>query len=324
MDSMTPFVLHSPNSLAQALALLDAHPQGRVIAGGTDLLPNLRHGVGAPDHLIDLHAIDALQQIRRNAGAWHIGAGVTLQQLASHADIQSELPALAQAAAAIAGPSHRSVATLGGNLCLDTRCVFYNQSAWWRQSNGYCLKHRGDICHVAPQGARCHAAWSGDLAPALIALDASIDILGSLGPRNVPLADFYVEDGAKPLTLLAGELVTGVHIGAQAPGMRCGYRKARVRAALDFPLAGVGACIVMTDGVLHAMRVALTGTNSRPFLLEGTEALCGAGVTQELLDALGKLVKKQVNPMRTTVTTANYRRQVAAVLAQRLVSELAS
>ena len=323
MDSMTPFVLHSPKSMAQALALLQAHPGGRLIAGGTDLLPNLRHGIGAPDPLIDLSGIAETRHIRRGADVWHIGAGVTLQQLELYADIRSEMPALSQAAASIAGPGHRAVATLGGNLCLDTRCVFYNQSEWWRQSNDYCLKHRGDVCHVAPQGGRCHAAWSGDLAPALIALNARVDILGALGPRSIPLADFYVDDGARPLALHAGELVTGVHIAAQPEGMRCGYRKARVRAAIDFPLAGVGACIVMTDGVLRDLRVALTGTNSRPFLLEGTEALCGAVVTQELLDALGKLVKKQVNPMRTTATPSNYRRQVAAVLAQRLIGELA-
>ena len=321
---MTAFVLRAPRSAVQAVALLAANPQARIIAGGTDLMPNLRRGIGAPDQLIDLRLIDELQHIERSGKAWYIGAGVTLQQLAAHAQIQAELPALAQAAAAIAGPSHRTVATLGGNLCLDTRCVFYNQSEWWRQSNSYCLKYRGDICHVAPQGARCHAAWSGDLAPALIALDASIDILGASGLRNLPLADFYVDDGAKPLTLAPGELVMGVRIAAQAQGMRCGYRKARVRGAIDFPLAGVAARVVMTQAVLIDLRVALSGTNSRPFLLEGTETLCNTPVTPELLGALGKLVQKQVSPMRTTVTGSNYRRQVAAVLAQRLVRELGS
>ena len=251
-----------------------------------------------------------------------MGAGVTLRELASSAALQSELPALAQAAAAVAGPSHRTVATLGGNLCLDTRCVFYNQSEWWRQSNNYCLKLGGDSCHVAPQGARCHAAFSGDLAPALIALAASIELLHSSGPRSLPLEDFYQDDGANALTLRPGELVTGVRIPAQAQGMRSGYRKARVRGAMDFPLAGVALRVLLTDGVLRQLRVALTGTNSQPILLTGTEALCNQPVTAEVLAALGKLVQKQVSPMRSTVTASNYRRQAASVLAQRLLAEL--
>ena len=322
MDSMTSFGVQSPHTAAAAVALLVANPHAKLIAGGTDLMPNLRHGIGAPDGLIDLNQIEELNQIERSGQGWIIGAGVTLAQLATHADVCSELPALAQAAASVAGPGHRSVATLGGNLCLDTRCVFYNQSEWWRESNNFCLKRGGDVCHVAPQGKRCHAAWSGDLAPALIALGASIDILGPTGSRRLPLNDFYVDDGAKPLTLAAGEFITAVRIPEPTSGMRCGYRKARIRGAIDFPLAGVAACVVVTDSVLTELRVALTGTNSRPILLTGAEALCQQPVTPELLTALGKLVQKQVNPMRTSGTSAAYRRQVAAVLAQRLLSEL--
>ena len=322
MDSITSFVIQSPRSLTEAVALLAANPQAKIIAGGTDLIPNLRHGIGAPDGLIDLDGIAELGRIERSGQGWKLGAGVTLAQLATRADVCSELPVLAQAAATVAGPGHRTVATLGGNLCLDTRCVFYNQSEWWRQSNSYCLKRGGDVCHVAPQGKRCYAAWSGDLAPALIALGASIDILGPTGLRRLPLNDFYVDDGAQALSLGTGELVTAVHIAAQTSGMRCGYRKARIRGAIDFPLAGVAACLVGTQDGLTELRVALTGTNSRPFLLTGTEALCQQPVTPELLSALGKLVQKQVSPMRTTGTSAAYRRQVASVLAQRLLREL--
>jgi len=319
---MTSFVMQSPRSAAAAVALLAAQPQTKIIAGGTDLIPNLRRGIGAPQHLIDLSCMDELGQIERSGQRWILGAGVTLKQLVSHAELASDLPALAQAAATVAGPAHRSVATLGGNLCLDTRCVFYNQSQWWRESNHCCLKHGGEVCHVAPQGARCHAAWSGDLAPALLALNASIDILGPQGLRQLPLTDFYVDDGAQPLTLAAAELITAVHLPAQTKGMRSGYRKARVRGAIDFPLAGVAACCAVSQGMLTELRVALTGTNSSPFLLAGTEALCHTPVNAALLSALGKLVQKQVSPMRTTLTSAAYRRQVASVLAQRLVREL--
>ena len=320
---MTPFVLRSPKSVAEAVHMLAAEPRARAVAGGTDLLPNLRRGIGAPEQLIDLGALTELQHLGREGRGWHLGAGVTLGQLASSSEIASALPVLAQAAAAVAGPSHRTVATLGGNLCLDTRCVFYNQSEWWRQSNNYCLKYRGDVCHVAPQGARCHAAWSGDLAPALIALDASVEIVRQEGSRHVPLHEFYQDDGARPLILLPGELLTSVRVPAQADGMRCGYRKARVRAAVDFPLAGVAIRVLVANGLLTDLRVALTGTNSQPLLLQGTEALCGKPLSAEVLTALAKLVQKQVSPMRSTVTASNYRRQVATVLAQRLLGDLA-
>lgn len=323
MDALTPFEVRSPDSVAQALALLTVHPKAKLLAGGTDLMPNLRRGIGSPDLLIDLSRVSELQQCRSEGQDWRIGAGVSLQYLAGNAEVQAGLPALAQAAAAVAGPSHRTVATLGGNLCLDTRCVFYNQSEWWRQSNDYCLKYRGDTCHVAPQGSRCHAAWSGDLAPALIALDASVEVGSQQGTRVLPLADLYQDDGARAVKLEPGEMLLGVRVPGLADGTRCAYRKARVRGAVDFPLAGVALRLRLLDGLLVELRVALGGTNSNPLLLQGTEALCGKAVSAETLAALGKLVQKQVSPMRSTVTASNYRRQVAVVLAQRLLGELA-
>jgi 4-hydroxybenzoyl-CoA reductase subunit beta len=323
VEQLAPFTLHRAGTVAQAAALLAGLPGARVIAGGTDLVPNLRRGIGSPPALVDVSAIAGIDEVGRDAQGWRFGAGVTLARLAADAAIARELPALAQAAASVAGPGHRTVATLGGNLCLDTRCVYYNQSAWWRQANDYCLKHGGTTCHVAPQGTRCHAAFSGDLAPALIALDATVEIAGTAGVRTLPLADLYADDGAAALRLRAGELVVAVRVPPQPPGSRSGYRKARVRGAMDFPLAGVAMRASFDGGTLAGLRVALTGTNSRPLPLEGADALCGAPVDAAMLAALGKRVGKQVSPMRTTVTASNYRRQVAVVLAQRLLRDLA-
>ncbi|HEX7440793.1 MAG TPA: FAD binding domain-containing protein, partial [Caldimonas sp.] len=215
-----------------------------------------------------------------------------------------------------------SVATLGGNLCLDTRCVFYNQSEWWRAANRYCLKRGGDVCHVAPQGQHCHAAFSGDLAPALLVLGAEVELVSSRGTRRAPLAEIYRDDGAAHLTLARDEVLACVRVPAARPGLRCGYRKARTRAAMDFPLAGVACALTLEGGVLAELRVAITGTNSNPFLLAGCDEFAGRRVDAELLAALGKRVQKQVSPMRSTVTPSNYRRLVAAGLAQRLVLEL--
>jgi 4-hydroxybenzoyl-CoA reductase subunit beta len=201
--------------------------------------------------------------------------------------------------------------------------VFYNQSEWWRRSNEYCLKRGGDTCHVAPQGRHCHAAFSGDLAPALIVLEADVEIAGPHGGRRLPLVDLYIDDGAAHLALGVGEILASVRIPAQPAHARSGYRKSRARGAIDFPLAGVAARLEMYDGCVAEVRVALTGTNARPFLLEGTNELVGKPLDDPSLAKLGKLVQKQVSPMRTTVTRSNYRRQVAALLAQRLVRELA-
>ncbi len=322
MQLLPQFKVVRPRNLAEATAMLAGDPHARVLAGGTDLVANLRDGLVAPSTLVDLAAIEELAAVRTEAQGTRIGARVTLARLAADVQIGTLYPAIAQAAASVAGPAHRSVATVGGNLCLDTRCVFYNQSEWWRRANRYCLKYRGDVCHVAPQGNSCEAAYCGDLAPALLALEAEVEIAGAGGSRRIALADLYVEDGAAHLALRAGDIVAAVHVPAARAQLRSGYRKARVRGAIDFPLAGVAAALCVEAGVLESLRIAITGTNSRPFVLKGTDEWVGRVPDETLPSAVGKLVQHQVRPLRTTVTAANYRRQVAAVLAQRLVREL--
>lgn len=324
MDRMAAFELRRPASLAHAIDLLVATPGARAIAGGTDLVPNLRDGLDAPPLVVDLSALPGLGGLDVLSAGARIGANVTIAALASDARVAAALPAVAQAAASIAGPAHRSVATVGGNLCLDTRCAWYNQSAWWRRSNGYCLKRGGDTCHVAPQGGRCHAAYAGDLAPALIACDASVEIVGPAGARTIALEDLYRDDGRAHLALAAGELVVAIVVPAQPRGARSAYRKARCRGAIDFPLAGVAVRLAGDARRIERLDVALTGTNSRPFRLDGTDSYAGSALDDALLAAIGKAVQRQVSPMRTTVTPANWRRQVAATSAQRLVRELAA
>ena len=323
-ERMFPFQLKSPVSLAEVAALLAAEPDSKLLAGGTDLLPNMRRGIERPLVLIELGRVAALGEIAFGGDEASLGAGVTISRLARDATIARRFPAIAQAAASIAGPAHRSAATVGGNLCLDTRCVFYNQSEWWRETNEYCLKRGGTVCHVAPQGNRCHAAFSGDLAPALIALDARVELVAARGTRRVALADLYRDDGAAHLTITRDEVLARVTIPSQPPGSVSGYRKARVRGAMDFPMAGVACRLALRDdGTVGDLRLALTGTNARPLLLAGTEELLSAPVGDEWLARLAKLVQKQVSPMRTSTIHSNHRRQVASVLAQRLANELA-
>ena len=324
MARLQEFILRRPETIEEAVGQLAAEPNARVIAGGTALVANLRLGLGSPAALISLERIAGMDRIEVSNQEMRFGAGVTVARLAADDAVRAKLPALAEAALTVAGPSHRSVATIGGNLCLDTRCVYYNQNEIWRRSNGYCLKYRGDICHVAPQGKRCHAAYSGDLAPVLLVLQAGIAVAGAAGVRRMPLAGLYQEDGAHHLTLAQGEFVSEVSVPLPAAGMRVAYRKARVRGAIDFPLAGVAMALRMSEGRVAELHVALTGTNSQPMLLTGTEECRGASVDEALADKVGKLVQRQASPQRTTVTTSNYRRQVATAYARRLILELAA
>ena len=317
---LAEFRLAQPSTVKDAVAACVKHPGSRYVAGGTDLLVNMRRGISSPDQLIDLSGIDELTEIKSDGRGISIGAGVTIAALARNADIARQYRALVQAAEAIAGPGHRVMATVGGNLCLDTRCIYYNQSEWWRSANAYCLKNRGDVCHVAPQGQRCHAAFSGDLAPALLVYGAEIDIAGAKGQRRIPLSELYVEDGKAHLTLTAGELIAAVHLPAAPPSSA--YEKVRVRGAIDFPLAGVAAALAASGTTVGSLRIALTGTNSRPFLLAGTEAFAGRPVDEKFLQEIDRLVQKQVQPMRTTIASANYRRVAAAALARRLTARL--
>jgi 4-hydroxybenzoyl-CoA reductase subunit beta len=322
MDRLPPFVLHRPTTVADAAALLAA-PGARPLAGGTDLLPNLRRGLDRPRALVELGAIAGIGAIEGLDGGIAIGAGTTLAALAADRRCSGAYAAIAEAALAVAAPAHRNAATVGGNLCQDTRCVFYNQSAWWRAANAGCLKRDGTVCHVAPQGQRCHAAYSGDLAPALIALSGDVELVSARATRRMPLAAFYRDDGADHLALARGELLARVLVPSAAPGTRSGYRKARVRGAIDYPLAGAAIALVGDATRIVDLAVAVTGTDARPFRVEGTDAFVGKRVDASLLDALGKLVARQVSPMRTTATPAHHRRRVAAVLAERLLRELA-
>jgi len=311
MSALAPFTLVRPGTLAEA-ARLAAEPHARVIAGGTGLLPNLRRGIGAPRTLVSLDALEELRRIEVSQERTRIGACVSVQKLADAANLPD---ALREAARSVGAPGHRSAATLGGNLCLDTRCIYYNQSEHWRRSNGYCLKLGGDTCHVAPQGRKCRAAYCGDLAAALVALQAELET----SARAMPLEALYRDDGADFLALAPGEIVTAVRL--PAPKGRSGYAKVRGRSSIDYPLAGVAMALLMRDGRIGSLRAALTGTNSRPFVLAGTEDLVGRE-PGEAAALLVKLVQKQAAPMRTTLAAADYRRQAAAIAARRLLERL--
>ena len=324
MEYMPNFQLHRPTSSEEAVKLLNEQTEARFVAGGTDMIVNVRRGIQQPENLIDLSSIAELKQIKENSDGLHIGAGVTLNQVATNDLIKSNYPAIAEAALSVAGGTHQQYGTLGGNLCLDTRCLFYNQSEWWRQSNDYCMKERGDICHVAPGGKRCFAAFSGDVAPAMLVYQAEVELLGPNGLRRIPLADLYQNDGMKHLTLTPGELVNVIYIPKTLSESPSRYEKVRIRGSIDFPLAGVAVRLKMKYQKVDEISISLTGVNPFPQIITGTDEYVGKLLSEKDLDILRDSVRKQAKPMKTTTVAPWYRRRVIGALARKLLRELAA
>ena len=323
MNVLPDWELLTPESVDEVRAMRAHHPGSRFLGGGTDLVVNLRRGIGDPPAtLIDLGCVRDMKGIAVDGERIRVGAGATIRELADEPRVRAGFPGLAAAAGSIAGPTHRNMGTVGGNLCLDTRCIYYNQSEWWRAANRYCLKYGGDICHVAPKSRVCYATFSGDLAPALAILDeAEVEVAGAEGSRIAPLESLHTGDGERYLALEPDEFVVAVRARRPA-ALRTGYDKVRVRQSIDYPIAGVAAGVARESNRLVDLRLAFTGTNPRPLRLQGTEELCGGPLDDVAMERLSGLVRRQVMAMRTTFTSGHYRRHAAGVLARRLVRRL--
>ena len=322
MEFMPAFTLHRPATVEEAVGLRNDDKQARYLAGGTDMVVNVRRGIEQPTALIDLAQVEGMHGIEEHAGGWRIGASEALRTLGHHAEIARGYPAVAQAARAVAGPTHRGYGTVGGNLCLDTRCLYYNQSEWWRRSNNYCLKKNGMVCHVAPGGKQCFAAFSGDLAPAMLVHDAEVELAGPEGTRRIPLAQIYNDDGMNHLALKPAELLVAVHLPRIRGSAKSGYLKSRVRGSIDFPLAGCAVRLTMSGNVPTALKIALTGVNPYPHVVAGVNEFIGKPLDDAALDRLRETVRKEAKPMHTTIVKPWYRRRVVGALARKLAASL--
>src|SRR5690554_4919426 len=230
MLRLPEFVYHRPTSLAQALALLGEHAGDVVpIAGGTDAMPNLKHRLLTPSHVVGIRGLPELKGIEVRDGDLVIGAAETLTTVASHPLVLEHAPSLARAAGLVAGPQLRNMGTIGGNLCLDTRCTYYNQTYFWRKALGFCLKKDGDTCHVTKVGKKCVAAHSADTPPVLMTLGATVHLAASDGERSVAVAEFFVADGVRNTVRRPGELVTRIRVPLPGPAVRASYQKLRQR-----------------------------------------------------------------------------------------------
>ena len=321
--SLPEFRLAQPRNLPDAVAFLRDHASTRILAGGTDLLPSMRQKLFEPECVIDIRRLPELKGIRETEQGTEIGALTPLREIEQSAQLKQNYGLLVEAARTVASPLIRNMGTIGGNICLDTRCLWYNQSLAWRKSCGFCIKKDGDLCHVAPGGAKCWAAFSGDTPAALLCLDVEIEIASPGGTRRIPLRDFYTGEGDSHRRLQPNEIVTRVLLPRATAGFRGMYHKLRIRGSIDYPLAGVAIACKRSNGHLEALRIAITAVNPAPMLVKGiARVLNGGAVTTNRIDEIAELAARTAKPLTTSALTPEYRREMIRVFTRRALAEM--
>ncbi len=327
MMRLPAFRYLAPKNLAEATRMIgDAGPAGMLVSGGTDLFPNMKRLQFDPRILVGVRRLPELLGVSGDPQrGMRIGAATPLHQISLHPAIRARYPALATAAGSVATPQIRRMGTIGGNLCVDTRCNYYNQSYEWRRAIGFCMKRDGDICLVAPGSPRCVAISSSDTAPALVALGAAVVLTGPDGERTEPAAALYSDDGMAYLAKRADEIVTAILL-PPVNGLRSTYWKLRRRGSFDFPILGVAASLDLADdGTCANARIVLGAVASRPVeAREAAQLLLGRRLTPELIEEAAMAAYRPAKPLDNTDLTLAYRKRMARVFVSRALRELAN
>ncbi len=325
MLRLSRFDHHSPRTLEEAVRLIaDPERQAAFVGGGTDLYPAMKRGLVEPKAVISLRQVRDLRGIRTNPdGSLTIGATTTLEEVVRDRSIADGYPALNQAARLVASPQIRAMATVGGNLCSDTRCNYYDQSFLWRQAVDFCLKKDGDICRVAPGSTRCWAVSSSDLAPVVLALGARVRLVSVRGNRTVPAREFFRDDGIAHLSKAPDEILAHVEL-PPSDGLLSLYLKLRRRGATDFPVLGLAvAARIDRGGRCHLARIVVGAVGPCPVEIEEAErVLVGNRITQERIEQAAKIVFGAIRPMDNTDLTPYHRKRVAQLYVRRALEEL--
>lgn len=316
MLPLKPFTVLKPANLAELAALLH-HVDNRTkfMAGGTDLLPNLKHGLYDVAHIISLRRLKELDFVLITQSHITLGALTKLSHVAEHGDIQCRAPALAHASSRIASPQIRNMGTVGGNICLDTRCLYFNQTEFWRSALGFCLKKDGCACHVVKTGKRCVAAASNDLATVLLAYDAMVTIQSPHGTYTMPLDDFYTAHGEKNHVLPLGHVVTNVRLALNADSY-AGFYKVRMRDSIDFPLLSVAVCFQIDDGKLVNGRLVINALVAKPKCLVLAD-FAHLRYNQDLVHSIADFAHKKCHPQTNLAGDVGFRKHMVAVAVKR-------
>ncbi len=327
MMRLPAFRYLAPRSLAEATRMIaDAGPDGMLVSGGTDLYPNMKRLQFDPRILVGLRHLPELLGVSGDPHrGMRIGAATPLHQISLHPAIRAHYPALATAARSVATPQIQRMGTIGGNLCVDTRCNYYNQSYEWRRAIGFCMKRDGDVCLVAPGSPRCVAVSSSDTAPVMMALGATVVLTGPDGERTVPAAALYRDDGMAYLTRRPEEILTAILL-PPVDGLRSTYWKLRRRGSFDFPILGVAASLRLGgDGTCADARIVLGAVSSHPMRAAAAEGvLLGRRLTSELIEEAAAAAYAPAKPLDNTDLTLAYRKRMVRVFVSRALRELAN
>ncbi len=324
MMRLPAFRYVAPKATREAARILREHgPDAMPVAGGTDLYPNMKRRQFEPKLLVGLRQLRGVGGILAN-GSLRLGALATLTDIAEHAEVCARWPVVARAAGQVASPLLRNAATIGGNLCVDTRCNYYNQSEFWRASIGYCMKKDGDICLVAPGSKVCWALSSSDTGPVMIALGASVVLTGPDGDREIPVEQLYGRDGIAYLAKQPEEILTEIHVPDRR-GWRAAYRKLRRRGSIDFPLVGVAvAARLGTQNVVEEARIVLGAVHTHP--VEATHAaefLRGKPLTPETIEMAAGIAYKPAKPLDNADLVYSWRKRMVRIEVARALREVA-
>jgi len=328
MLRLPPFEYLAPRTVDEAVEMMTENGWGAMlVAGGTDVYPGMKRRIFEPKKLVGLRNIEELKKFEINPSpdeSITIGAGLTLTEVSSHPEVIRRYPALATAAELVSTPQLRNMGTIGGNLCVDTRCTYYNQTEPWREALTYCMKKDGETCWVAPGSPRCWAVNSSDTAPVMIALGTSVRLVGPMGERTIPVRALYNNDGIEYLSKAPNEILVDIHI-PDATGVKMTYHKLRRRGSFDFPIVGVAAAIRLAeDGICTEANIVLGAVASYPIkATDAEEMLVGQKLNDELIEAAAKEAFKPAKPLDNTDMGHPYRKQMTRVYVKRALREVA-
>jgi 4-hydroxybenzoyl-CoA reductase subunit beta len=323
MMRLPPFRYLVARTAREAATILADHgPDAMAVAGGTDLLPNMKRRQFEPKVLVGLRGIAEAGGIAANGGL-RLGALATLTEVAEHRVVAARWPSLARSAGLVSSPPLRNAGTIGGNLCVDTRCNYYNQSEFWRASVGYCMKKDGDICLVAPGSRVCWALSSSDTAPVMISLEAEVTLVGPQGERRVPARSLYGPDGIHYLAKRPEEILAQIHVPARE-GWLMTYRKLRRRGSIDFPILGVAAAVRLVRGRVEEARIVLGAVHMAPVeAKDASEFLRGKRLDLETIEMAAGIAYKPAKPLDNADLVYSWRKRMARIEVGRALRELA-
>ncbi len=308
-----------PKSIDEASSILLDEPTAKIFAGGTDLLVNMKHRVEVPSRIVNIKKVSGLDYVRQENGTFRIGSLTSLKRVYGSPIIAENLPSLASAASSVGSYHHQVMGTIGGNICQQNRCKYFNQSQWWRSARATCFKAGGEICHVVNKKEICYSTYCGDLAPALLVLDARIVLQRKGNSREMPLEMLFSGNGKTPLNLERGEILTEIIIPKEAMDGFSTYQKFANRESIDFPIVGAAFWASREE---KKYRTAFTAVDRRPLRgQQGEGILNGKDLSEDILEEAGSVASREASPVKTSVYSPSYKRRMMGLLVRSAIQE---